>query len=148
MGRFCRLAWALIAFCALTPHVDAIAREQPQTPPAASRAAATDAASAPWAITPGPTPMRCDSWQLRSPFRAALLSALSLNAWPSHFGECTPVSSIAEDGWTPATLQLVIPHAKSAFIRLRIIIYLIEILLLWRLIKRLRAMRNLRGGRS
>lgn len=148
MGRFCRLACALIASCALSAHVDAIEGEQPQTPPSNARAAATDQARSPWDITPGPTPMRCDSWQLRSPFRAALLSTLSLSAWPSHFGECTPVSNIAEDGWTPATLQLVFPHAKNAFIRLRIIIYLMEILLLWRLIKRLRAMRNLRGSRS
>jgi hypothetical protein len=148
MGKFCRLACALIASCVLSSHVDATSRQQPQAPHADLHAAAADAASAPWQIMPGPTPVRCDSWQLRSPFRAAFLSTLSLSAWPSHFGACTPVSSIAEDGWTPATLKLVFPHAKIAFVRLRIIIYLMEILLLWRIIKPVRAMRNLRGSRS
>ncbi|QIN68032.1 hypothetical protein SBC1_80790 (plasmid) [Caballeronia sp. SBC1] len=148
MGRFCRMACALIASCALSSHVEAISREQPQTPQADSHAAAADSASAPWEFTPGPTPVRCDSWQVRSPFRAAFLSTLSLSAWPPHFGACTPVSSIAEDGWTPATLQLVFPHAKNAFIRLRIIIYLMEILLLWRIIKPLRAIRHLRRSKS
>lgn len=145
MGRFCRLARGLIVVCALTSTVGAIASEQPRQPSAPSYPVGADAARAPWDITAGPTPKHCYNWQVRSPFRAALLSTLSLSAWPSEFGACIPVSDMDENGWTPATLQLVCPHAKKAFVRLRIIIYLMEILLLWQLIKRLRAMRNLRG---
>lgn len=141
MARPFRLALILIITAALTVHATGAARTQNSHPPTVSTN------QAPWAAPPALA--RCDSWQVRSPFLSAVLSTLTLSLWPTSFGDdCRPVSVIAEKGWTSATLDLVKPHAENAFFNARRIIYLIEILLLWRIIRPVRALRTLRRSKT
>lgn len=141
MARPLRLALILIVATALGAHTAGAARAQNSHPPLVSTKQDL------WAAPPAPA--RCDSWQVRSPVLTGVLSTLTLSLWPASFGDdCRPVAAIAEKGWTSATFDLIKPHAENAFFNARRIIYLIEILLLWRIIRPVRALRTLRRSKT
>jgi hypothetical protein len=74
---------------------------------------------------------RYDSWQVRHPVMTAFISTVSLLQLPVRFGDdIAPVEDRMENGWTSAALELLMPHAKKAYQRSRIIISIFEVLLI------------------